>query len=78
MLNEEIVDNGVKKTGTSCESFSPGRCSVEQQCRPGRHHDTASGDRRRKWTRQENEFVMECYLRSGPERTYGEVRIHLK
>ena len=43
----------------------------------GGHHDTASGDRRRKmWTRQENEFVMECYLRSGPERRRYRKRMH--
>ena len=40
---------------------------MEQQRRPGRYPATV-GVTRRKWTQRENEKVMECYLRSQPEK----------
>ena len=67
------------------EHFSPARCPVAQQYRPGPHQDTA-GDKRKKWTRQDNENVTVCYLRSEPKRREhrkkwlknGEVKICLR
>ena len=49
-------------TGTSCEGVSSGRCSVNEQCRPDRHHATA----RKSWNREANVAVMECYFLSKP------------
>lgn len=49
-------------TGTSSESASPGRCSLAQQRRPGRHQVTA----RVKWDKEVNKVVMECFYRSKP------------
>ena len=40
---------------------------MEQQCRPGRYPATV-GVTRKRWTQRENEKVMECYLRSQPEK----------
>ena len=67
MSSQNIDDNGVNESGAISEGLSPGRCPVEQQRRPGRYPATV-GVTRRKWTQRENEKVMECYLRSQPEK----------
>ena len=67
MSSQHIDDNGVNESGAVSEGLSPGRCPVEQQRRPGRFPATV-GVTRTKWTQRENEKVMECYLRSQPEK----------
>ena len=50
-------------TGTLYEGpRSPGRCFPVQQRGPGRHHVTA----RKKWSKEVNTVVKECYYRSSP------------
>jgi len=78
MSSQSLKNNGVNGTGTSCEGASPGRGPVCEQAGLGRHLVTVSPDRndndnntrkrRKKWTRDENMFVMECYFRSSPRR----------
>ena len=64
MSYNNMSDNGVKKTGrNNTEGLSPGSCSVRTQAGFGRHTITA---RRRKWTKEENMVVMECYYKSKP------------
>ena len=49
--------------GTLCEGpRSPSRCSPVQQRGPGRHYATA----RKKWSKEVNIVVIECYYRSNP------------
>ena len=49
--------------GTLCEGpGSPGRCSPAQQRGPSRYHVTA----RKKWSKEVNIVVMECFYRSNP------------
>lgn len=62
MIQKESIDNGVKEAGTIGESFSPGRCSMGEQHRPGRYQATA----KTKWNKQMNIAVMECYYMSCP------------
>ena len=62
MSDQKIENNGVNGTGTDREGTSPGRCSPAQQRRPGRHQVTA----KRKWTKELNVVVMECYFLSNP------------
>ena len=62
MFTSNNENNGVSGTGTLCEGPSPGRCSPEQQRGPGRHQATA----KRKWPRELNRVVMECYFLSNP------------
>ena len=57
-----MSDNGVKKIGSNnTEGLSPGSCSARTQANFGRHPITARG---RKWTKEENIVVMECYYKS--------------
>ena len=58
----EITDNDVNGAGTSCEGPTSGRCPVGEQRGPGRHPITA----RKKWSKEVNIVVMECYFRSNP------------
>jgi len=62
MSSSNIEHNGVNGTGTSCEGATPGRCSPAQQRGPGRHQTTT----KKKWTKQLNKAVMECYYLSNP------------
>ena len=59
--------NGVKETGAQGEGVSPGRCSVDQQHRPGRHQTTANNQQRIKWQKKDNRLLFECYIQSQPE-----------
>ena len=56
------ANNDVKGTGTSSEGASSGRCSVDEQRRPGRNQATA----RMKWTKEMNIVVMECSYSANP------------
>ena len=49
-------------TGALCEGTSPSRYSLVKQRGPGRHPATA----RRKWLKEGNIVVVECYFRSKP------------
>ena len=69
MLSNQITNNCVNEAGTNNgEGLSHGGCPVEEQRRPGRHQATARTGIRKKWSREENMFVMECYYRSVPSR----------
>ena len=65
MKNNEIPNNGVKDTGTSCEGLLSGRCPIAQQGGPGRQHITAG---RRTSTNRENRLVIECFYFGEPEK----------
>ena len=67
MSNNENTDNGVNGPSTDGEGPSSGRCPVEEQHRPGRHHATAEKRTRTRWERNDNLNVMECYFRSNPD-----------
>ena len=68
--------NDVNEVGTSCEDFSSGRVSVEEQCSPGRQSATVQnndifskkkggrGKFKQKWSKEERVVVWECYIRS--------------
>ncbi len=62
MNQNRNVNNDVNGTGTSSEGASSGRCSVEEQRRPGRNQATA----RMKWTKEMNIVVMECFYSANP------------
>ena len=67
MNRKENRVNGVKETGAQGEGVSPGRCSVDQQRRPGRHQATANTQHRTKWQKKDNILLFECYIQSQPE-----------
>ena len=68
--------NDVNEVGTSCEDFSSGRVSVEEQRSPGRQSATVQnndnfskkkggrGKFKQKWSKEERVVVWECYIRS--------------
>ena len=62
MNQNESTDNGVKEAGTQGEGFSPSRCPMDEQRKPGRYQATA----KTKWNKQMNIAVMECYYMSCP------------
>ena len=57
-----VEKNDMNKTGTTNESFSSGKCPVEQQRRPGRH--VTAEATRQKWTNDINVVIMECFYLS--------------
>ena len=58
----------MKETLTnSGEVRSLGRYRPEQQGMLGLHYTTAKGSRRRKWSQEINQIVMECCYSSNPE-----------
>ena len=67
MLNTSLFPNDVKGAGTSCESTSSGRCSLGEQRGPGRYPMTA----RKRWSKEVNKVVMECFYRSKPSDEEG-------
>ena len=60
-LNEN-VNNGVNGIGVLNEGALRGRDNVGQQALSGHHHATA----RKKWSKQVNIVIMECYYKSKP------------
>ena len=64
MNTTNVEGNDMNETGTTNESFLSGRCPVEQQHRPGRQI-TAEATRR-KWTKDINVVIMECFYLSKP------------
>ena len=71
--NQEIEENGVNGAGThQGEGVAPGRQGVPDPAPAGRHHDTGRTSRRRKWEKEVNKIVIECWIRSEPtKRKYG-------
>ena len=60
--------NGVKEAGTnSGESLSSGRCPTEQQGGSGCHCTSVKVSRRKKWSEEVNQIVMEYYYSSNPD-----------
>ena len=69
MNQENISTNSVNGAGTSIgEGPSFGRCPVDEQRRPGRYSASANRRGERINWRPFNNFVMECYYESEPER----------
>ena len=67
MSNQEIEENGVNGAGThQGEGVAPGRQGVPDPAPAGRHHDTGRTSRRRKWEKEVNKIVIECWIRSEP------------
>ena len=62
MNQNRNVNNDVNGSGTASEGASSGRCSVDEQRRPGRNQATA----RMKWTKEMNIVVMECFYSANP------------
>ena len=65
MSSNEIETNDVNGSRLAELGYLSGRCS--RQGNIGRHHVNPVSSKRRKWTSQENEIVMECYLLSEPK-----------
>ena len=65
MNQEYFRDNDVNGAGTESGGPSSGKCSVAQQRRPGRQPVTAEKSRR-KWSKEINVIIMECYFQSKP------------
>ena len=65
MSNNEIETNDVNESRLADQGSSSGRCS--RQGNIGRHHANLVISKRRKWTSQENNIVMECHLLSEPK-----------
>ena len=62
MSNQNSENNGVNRAGSVGKDSSPGRCSLVQQQRPGRHPTTV----RTEWSKNVDKIVMECFFRSKP------------
>ena len=65
MSSNEIKTNDVNWSRFVEQGHSSGRCS--QQGNIGRHPANPVISNKRKWTSQENNIVMECYLLSEPK-----------
>ena len=65
MSSNEIQTNDVNGSQLAEQGPSSGRCS--RQGNIGRHHANPVISKRRKWTSQKNNIVMECYLSSEPK-----------
>ena len=65
MSSNEIETNDVNRSQLAEHGPSSSRCS--RQGNIGYHHANPVISKRRKWTRQENKIVMECYLLSEPK-----------
>ena len=65
MSSNEIQTNDVNGSRLAKQGPSSSRCS--RQWNIGRHHANPVINKRRKWTRQENNIVMKCYLLSEPK-----------
>ena len=73
MSNKNNQVNNVNGSGsTNCEAVTSGMDCVTEQAQADRHSATAKTRRRRKWSKADNEIVVECYLKSNPDvRGYG-------
>ena len=73
MSNKNNQINDVNGSGsTNGEAVTSGRDCVTEQAQPDRHSATATTRRRRKWSKADNEIVVESYLKSNPDvRGYG-------
>ena len=68
-LNNSL-DNIVKEAqSNNGEGLSPSRCPVSEQCRHGHHQTTV----RMKWTKEDNNFAITCYLKAKEERKKGDI-----
>ena len=65
MSSNEKETNNVNGFRLAKQGSSSSRHS--HQGNIGRHHANPVVSKRRKWTRQENKIVMECYLLSEPK-----------
>ena len=67
MQNDNLSNNGVNEIGANSEGLSPGRSPPAQQRGSGRHHATAGIKiGRKKWEKEVNKVVIECWIRSDP------------
>ena len=69
MSNIEFHSNNVNRNGAFREGVASRRCPVDQQRRPGCHPATAEQRQKRlRWSKEDNKWLFECYIRSEPER----------
>ena len=74
MSNKNNQINDVNGSGsTNGEAVASGMDCLTEHAQPDRHPATATTRRRRrKWSKAENEILVECYLKSDPHvRGYG-------
>ena len=73
MSNKNNQINDVNESGsTNGEAVTSSMDCVTEQAQPDRHSANATTRRRRKWSKADNEIVVECYLKSNPDvRGYG-------
>ena len=62
MSSNEIQTNDMNGSRLAEQGPLSGRCSRQGDIGP--HHASPVISKRRKWTSQENKFIMECYLLS--------------
>ena len=60
MSYKKSLNNSVKEAGIEGEGFSPSRCLVGKQHRPGCHPATTS----RKWSKEDNKMAILCFFAS--------------
>ena len=65
MSSNEIQTNDLNGSQLAEQGPLSNRCS--RQGSIGCHHENPVISKRRKWTREENKIVIECYLSSEPE-----------
>ena len=70
---KKSLNNGVNKSGTESEGFSPGSCPVDKQHGPGCHPATARRKRSKRITRWIRHVI--CKQKKGPNIGYKK-RIH--
>ena len=72
--NNENPTNGVNELTTACSQLTPGNGAVEDQAVRGRQ--PATGTTRRRYTREDNRAILECYYRSRPQELGYRQRMH--
>ena len=65
MSYKKSLNNSVKEAGIEGEGFSPSRCLVGKQHRPGCHPATTS----RKWSKEDNKIAILCFLQAKDQMT---------
>ena len=66
---DRVTATSIRAQLAFSEGVAPGRCSVDQQRRPGRHSATAEQRQKRsECSKEDNKRLFEFYIRSEPER----------
>ena len=72
--NRNTFDNGVDERDSQADQLSPGSGFAVYQASQGRHQ--ATGTARRRYSREDNKAVMECYYKSKLDETGYRQRMH--